>query len=76
MNLIARQAAFISVSYIKYLEAVTVETAKSILCSKPHKAVAVLNAAENGVIGKAVFNLVVPEIIGLCRSRMAEEQEG
>jgi hypothetical protein len=50
---------------IKGLEGITVKPVQSVDGPKPKKAIVILDAAFHGVIGQAVLDLVMIEIIGL-----------
>ena len=65
MNKIAADAsAFIRV-ISEYFKSITVEPVKTILGAKPQEPFLVLYAADHCIVGKAVLDLVMTEIIRL-----------
>ena len=56
---------------------ITVETIEAFFRAEPKEAILILGAAEDRAVGKAILNLVVPEIIGLsvCPAVADDEQQ-
>ena len=54
---------------------VSVEAIEAFLGAEPEETILILNAGEDGAIGKAVLYLVVPEIVALCIKFMHKSRE-
>ena len=77
MDEIAANAARIVGVAAEYFKGITVKAVEAILGAKPEKAFFILQAADNGIVGKPVFYLEMPEIIELPAAAMGgKQQEG
>lgn len=59
----------------KNLKRVAVKPVEAVFGAKPQKAIFILQAADNRVVGEAILHLVVPEVVGL-RAKAAAQREG
>ena len=65
MNKIASNTARLIGIITEYLKTVSIKPVQAILGAEPQKSFSILYTADNSIIGKAVFYLVVTEIVRL-----------
>ncbi len=75
MNKIAANAARFIRIVTKNFKSITIEAIKTVFGTKPQKPFLVLHTAYYCIIGKTVFNLVMPKIVGLRSSGEADHTQ-
>lgn len=65
MDEVAADAGAVVGIISKYFKSVSVKAIESILGTEPHESFFILQAADDGVVGEAVFDLEMSEIVGL-----------
>ena len=75
MDEVAANAARIVGVAAEYFKGITVKAVEPILGAKPEKPLFILQAADNGIVGKPVFYLEMPEIIELAAAVMGRQQQ-
>jgi hypothetical protein len=66
MNKIVANASGIIGRVSENFKGITIKPVQSVLGSKPKKSFRILYAANGGIVGKSVLDLVMPEVIRLA----------